>query len=244
MVIRNLMVEGRVEPIAVDPEAPIFSFETDRAEGLFVASLFVEGATNAEQERVISAKDSRGIRFSAPLQAETLYVWRISDGKTTVLSHFETALHFCAPMICAAYPTKSFPIYYHALNVPLEMRTAKLAIATSCRYTVFVNDERPIRSPKMLSEEPFFTHDISSLLWRGDENSIRILLETKSNAGVAAEVMQRLDGGRRIRLLSDETWRVKESGVASDRKTIPKRCARISFAQSGNAVLRCREVVP
>ena len=41
MAIRNLMVEGRVEPIAVDPKAPIFSFETDRAEGLFSASLFV-----------------------------------------------------------------------------------------------------------------------------------------------------------------------------------------------------------
>lgn len=244
MEIRNLMVEGRVEPIAVDPKAPIFSFETDRAEGLFIASLFVQGKTSAEQERVISAKDSLGFRFFAPLQAETLYIWKISDGKMTALSRFETALHFCAPMICAACPTKSFPIYYHALNIPLEMRTARLAIATSCRYTVFVNDERPIRSPKRLSKESFFTHDISSLLWRGDENSIRILLETKNNAGIAAEVMQRLDGDRRVRLLSDETWRVMESGIAFDRKAIPKRCAQISFAQSGNAVLRCRTVLP
>ncbi len=218
MGVQNLRVEKLQAPVGIDGRAPSFSFESDVDEGLFSVALFSGENKVAEQERTVLGEECRSFRFFQALAEGTLYRWEVSDGRTCVSSHFETAERFDFPFITAEMMTETLPAFCTAVDIPNDTRAARLYIAASCAHAVFFNREKVggVDSGVGEPQDAFMVYNVSGYLWRGSENSLRVLLSRHTDVRLAVGLVLYLRDGRRRVYTTDETWQIYESGILWD----------------------------
>ncbi len=212
MVIENMRVEGLREPIGVSHDRPAFSFETDVLDGFFHVSLYEENEKEAAQEMVIDCLEHRAFRFPSPLRSGMQYRWEITNGKQRVKAQFETACDFFFHYITPERSTQTLPQLVRFFEVEREIHYARLLLATDAAVAIYLNDERVKTDHFRLDAAHFCTLDITHDLWRGIKNRLAIFLSDKSTC-LAAGILLVSESGKRTVIGTDQSWRVRESGV-------------------------------
>ena len=191
MNIRNLRVNRLREPIGVDWQAPIFSFQSDR-EGVFLVSLYTGQDKLAVQERTVTDKNCGGFCFPLPLQPETAYRWSVFDGREELFTCFETGIDTLPPPLYIEGARGDERAAVCRFYAPLTTRYARLYLAGEGVRCLVNGEHLGLGYPCTDTSKGtprYRTYDISRLLGRGGENDLRLCPSTNKPQRIAASVV-------------------------------------------------------
>lgn len=216
MKIKRLLVNGMVSPVGIGCDDPVFSFDTDMADGIFLVDVWEEDTKRTVAECTVSTEMGTRFRFLQPFRAGQCYGWSVSDGAHRVSSRFETGMTPDAPFIGTQVPTETLPLFSRTFFAEERCQKARLYLTCTGLYRVFLNGERVGRqylTGNGAEAVGLFTqtYDVTDLIWYGTENELQVIL-CGEGACFSARLLMTDSEGKRRSVCTDPAWRVSESG--------------------------------
>lgn len=286
MKIRNMRVNHLENPLGYACDYPVFSWITENVRGKRQEKARVEISLDQEMKKVIYDSgwqreiDSRGFCPNIQISPRTRYYWQVrvlTDKRekiTSPVAWFETGKNqelWLGQWICGDFNQDNpeiHPLFQKKFQVPEDLAAARIYICGLGLFEAQINGEK-------VSEEylaPFYTdyhnwiqtitYDITSLLKKGEENVLGVLLGNGWYKGrfsyeenmsglygedfqLLAEIRLERENGKEILVATDETWEcgpspVKESGIY-DGEVYDARMEMPEFA-TASCTLPCKSI--